>query len=356
MAEHHTDRILQILNILGFLALLWLLVRFALPWLSPLILAYLIAALLEKPVQLLLRLGWKRRAASAVMSLSVLALSIWGFAALIVRGISALNEFSQRIPELMQTVMSFIDTMQNRFNAYISASPEAVADYLNTALNALTQSLFELPSLASQSLLNLLSRTAQSSPGVLLFSVTAAIGSFLISAAFPELNAFLLAQLPAKLRRRLHELTDDIKSSFGGLLRSQLILMAMTFFELLIAFMLMHIDNALVWAVFTALVDALPVFGSGTVLLPWAGLCLIAGNSGRALALSLCWLLVNLIRSCTQAKLLGDQIGLDPLASLLAVYVGWRVWSVAGMLFFPLGLALLCRLNDKGIIKLWHSA
>ena len=62
------------------------------------------------------------------------------------------------------------------------------------------------------------------------------------------------------------------------------------------------------------------------------------------------------MRNAAQAKLLGDQIGLDPLASLLSVYVGWRVAGVGGMLLFPLGLMVLIRLNDRGVVRLWRSA
>lgn len=355
VAEHFAENLMRIFNIVVFVVLAWLTIRFALPWLSPLIIAYFLAALMEKPVQFLLRFGWKRKYASALLSVCVLGLCGWGLTALIIKGVSALTRFSASLPELMQSIMSFISDIQSRLVEYVSASPDGVSDYLDMAINALTQSLYEIPSLVSQLLLNILSKTAQSSPGVLLFAVTAGIGSFMISASYPGVNAFLLAQLPLRLRRRLNELADDLKGSFGGMLRAQLILMCMTFFELLVAFLILKIDNAFALALFTAVVDALPVFGSGTVLLPWAAYCLISDKAKLAIALAVCWVLVNVIRSLTQAKLMGDQIGLNPLASLLAVYVGWRVWSVAGMLVFPLLLALLCRLNEKGIVKLWQE-
>ena len=105
----------------------------------------------------------------------------------------------------------------------------------------------------------------------------------------------------------------------------------------------------------TALVDALPVFGTGTVLLPWAAYCLLSGAAARGIGLLISWGVTNLVRSCAQAKLLGDQIGLDPLASLTAIYIGWRVKGVIGMLLFPLILVTLCQLNDRGVIRLWKE-
>ena len=156
--------------------------------------------------------------------------------------------------------------------------------------------------------------TAQASPDTLLFIVTTGIGTYFISAAFPKINAFILAQLPSGFRQRLEGLGADLRGSFGGFMRAQLILMAMTFIELLIAFLLLGVRGALGIAAVTALIDALPVFGTGVVLVPWAVFCLLLGSTGRAIGLIVCWALVNLVRSCTQAKLLGDQIGLDPIA------------------------------------------
>ena len=91
------------------------------------------------------------------------------------------------------------------------------------------------------------------------------------------------------------------------------------------------------------------------MLVPWAIFCLLLGNTGRAIGLIICWAFVNLVRSCTQAKLLGDQIGLDPIASLAAIYVGWRVCGVWGMLLFPILLVTVQQLNDRGVIRLWKS-
>ena len=197
---------------------------------------------------------------------------------------------------------------------------------------------------------------SQSSGDVLLFAVTAGIGTFFLSASFPRTLAFLRAQLPDSWVQRAAEMGPDLKGSFGALLRAQLILMAMTFFELLLAFLLLRIPRAAGMAALTALVDALPVFGTGTVLLPWAAYCLLLEDLGRGVGLIICWAMVNLVRTSAQAKLLGDQIGLDPLASLIAIYVGWRVWSVWGMLMFPVLLVTLRQLNDKGVLRLWKSA
>ena len=92
----------------------------------------------------------------------------------------------------------------------------------------------------------------------------------------------------------------------------------------------------LLLALVTALIDALPVLGTGTVLLPWAVWLLLTGNMPLGVGLVLTYAGVTITHQSIQAKLLGDQLGLHPLATLGAIWLGFRVWGVAGMIVFPL--------------------
>lgn len=334
---------------------IWLAVRYLLPWAAPFLVAYALAALLELPVKALVRRGWRRKAASGLISAGVFALLLWGAAALAVRGIGAATDFVRRVPGLMAIFEQRLGEVEQRVSAYAQSAPEGVGEYLSAAIETIGQGLYELLTLLSQRALDALAKAAQASPNTLLFIITAGVGTYFISAAFPRTNAFIAAQLPEDFRAKLTGLGRDLRGSFGGFMRSQLILMAMTFFELLIAFLALRIDGAPGLAAVTALVDALPVFGTGTVLIPWALYCLLLGETGRGVGLVISWAATNIVRSCVQAKLVGDQIGLDPIASLLAIYVGWRVCGVLGMLLFPLLLVTLQQLNERGVIKLWKN-
>ena len=329
--------------------------RYLLPWTAPLLTAWALAALLEPLVAFLTRRRWRRGAAAGLCTMAALGLILWGLSALIVRGLAAAGELTRALPSLMQALSLRLGDLENVIEQHIRAVPAPAAGILEKAISGLAQSAAALPAQLSRGLVGLLSRLAQGSPDALLFLVTAALGTYFISASFPTVNAFLLAQLPEGFRRRLEGLGADLKSGFGGLLRAQLILMGMTFFELLAAFLLLHVPGAAMLAGVTALIDALPVFGTGAVLVPWALVSLLLGETRRGFGLLVTWGLAELLRNAAQAKLLGDQIGLDPLASLLSVYVGWRVAGVGGMLLFPLGLMVLIRLNDRGVVRLWKN-
>lgn len=339
----------------GAVGLIWLAVRFLLPWAAPFILAWCIAAVLELPVSFLVRRRWRRAAASALCTVAVLSLLIWGVGAILWEGFGKLGGLAQELPVLMEAVTDKLDELEAAAQSHISTAPEAGAMFLEMAGAAITDALASLPEYISRAAVGFITRTAQASPNTLLFIVTVSIGSYFISASFPRVNSFLLAQLPSSLHVKLKGLGADLKSSFGGVFRSQLILMLLTFFQLLVAFWMLGVESAIELAAVTAVVDALPVFGTGAVLMPWAFCALLLGDSRRGIGLLVSWLVISVVRSCVQAKLMGDQIGLDPLASLISIYVGWRVWGIGGMLLFPVLLVTLQQLNERGIIKLWKN-
>ena len=355
MGKGAAKYLLALLYTAAAVGAIWLAVRFLLPWTAPFLLAFSLAALMERPVRALARRGLKRSAAAGIFTLALLGLIIWAAAALTAWAVSAATGFAGELPGLMESLGRGLSSLERTALAYIAAAPEGVSAYLESAMDAVAGLLYSLPERLSQWALDAVARAAQNSPDMILFAVTAGIGTYFLSASFPRVIAFLMAQLPSELRRKLEGLGRDLKSSFGGFFRAQLILMAMTFFELLLAFLLLNVKGAAALAAVTALVDALPVFGTGLILLPWAAYSLLLGETGLGLGLVISWAAVNLIRNCVQAKLLGDQIGLDPIASLMAMYVGWRVWHVWGMLLFPSLLVTICQLNDRGLIKLWKS-
>lgn len=355
MQERLARGLLVLLEAAAVVGAVWLSLRFLLPWTAPFLAAWALAALLEPAVRFLVRRRWRRSAASALCCLTALGLLGWGLAALLSRGLGAATDFVRELPELVQTIAARIAALETQLETRLRAAGDGSAFFFEQGLRTLSGALSALPAQVSRGALGLLSRAAQASPDILLFLVTAAIGSYFLSASFPKVRAFLLAQLPDGLRQRLEELGTDLKNGFGGVLRAQLILMVMTFFELLTALLLLRVRGAAGIAALTALIDALPVFGTGIVLLPWALGCLLLGDARRGVGLLLAWGVTCLVRSCAQAKLLGDQIGLDPLASLLSVYVGWRVCGVWGMLLFPIMLMSLIQLNARGVVHLWKQ-
>ena len=332
----------------AFAAALWLAGRFVLPLLAPFFAAFALAALMEGAVRLLIRRGLPRRAAAAVMTLLALGLS----AALPLLLIGRLSElaasFAGLVPSLASALGEKLAALEELAARCAASAPEGFPDSLRAALKTAEASLGELPARLSGRLLTLAAAAAQNAPGILLFLISFFLGTYFFSASWPALLAFFRERLPEPSRQRFEELAADLRGSFGGWLRAQGILAGMTFVELLGLFLLLRVRAAAPLAALTALVDALPVFGTGIVLIPWALGELLLDELGRGLALLFGWGLGMLARNLLQARLLSGQIGIHPLVSLISLYVGWRVWGVWGMLVFPLLFAMLQRLFERG--------
>ena len=329
---------------------LWLGVKFILPLAAPFLVAYLTALALEWAVRLLMRWGLRRSVASAAVTVSAVGLFVWGLTSLTLRGVSAATEYVKELPALVGQLALRLRSVDFWCGELASSAPDGTEELVTNVIASVTDSLYSIPEKASGKLLALLGRLTQSAPHILLFAVTVGIGTYLFSAALPRVNAFLLSLLPEKLRRRLDIISEGVRNSFGGFIRSQLIMIGVTFFELLLGFLLLKIPGAVTAAVLTAIIDALPVFGTGAVLIPWGLICLLTGKVSRGAWLLALWGLIAIVQNCMQAKLVGDQIGLDPISSLISIYVGWCLWGVWGMLLCPILVVTLRQLQDAGAL------
>lgn len=148
---------------------------------------------------------------------------------------------------------------------------------------------------------------------------------------------------------KLAGLKREIKRYVGGYVRAQLIIMCISFAILMIGFSIMGIKYALVLALATAVVDALPFFGSGTVLIPWAAVSFISGSFSTGIRLIIIYLTVLLMRQFVEPKLVSKNIGMHPILTLMSMYVGYRVFSIGGMILGPLVMMLIISFYKVGL-------
>lgn len=332
-------------------ALVLLAIRYLVPYTAPLLVALATACLLEGAVRFLCSRARLPRPAAAglcvMLLLGAVSAVLWlACTRLLAEGRALL----ERLPELIETVSATLAGWRERLSGYLGAD-----GYFGRMADAVAARLREVPAGLSGEILSRIPKTAAATPDVLMFAVTAIIGAYFISSSFPQLMHFFALQLPERARERARVIRRDLRDTLGRWLRAQLIMLLITFCELTIAFLLLGISYAFLLALFTAVIDALPVLGTGTVLLPWAVYDLLTGATAEGVGLVITYVAVTVLRSCIQAKLLGDQLGLHPLATLAAIYIGYRAWGVAGMIVLPIVAISLSRLNDSRLIHLWKT-
>ena len=176
---------------------------------------------------------------------------------------------------------------------------------------------------------------------------TCVLAVFFTSASYPELCAALEHAVPEETMAKLRLFRGGVMASLARWLRAQATLSCITFFELLLGFLLMHQDYALLLAFLITLLDALPVFGTGTALVPWAVFTLLFGFPPKAIVLLALYLCTLITRNTLEPKLISAQAGLPPIASLFAMYLGYCTFGVAGMVLFPFFLLLLSQIRKN---------
>lgn len=331
-----------------------LFIRYILPLLAPFLIALCLSAAMEPVVRFMTAHGnFPRSAAAGICTLFLLGIILALLSWAIGRGAAGLVSLSAELPEILTDILDNFRVLKALVSHYISSAPDAVGEYLRSALDALESQLASVPAWLSAKLPAVISFAVEKTPSTLLMLVTLGLGVYFISASYPNLKEFILRQIPERFRSEVQRVRRDLRSTMGQWLKAQLILMAVTFFELILAFSLLKLRCSVALAAVTALVDALPILGTGTILLPWSLWCFLSGEANMGVGLIVTYAAVTLLRSCFEAKLVGDQLGLHPLVSLFSIYVGFRVCGVLGMFVFPIIAVTVCKLNDSGVIKLW---
>lgn len=340
------------LYVLGAGALL-LGLPYVLPLAGPFLIAFAVAAAMEPAVAGLHKRGVPRGLAAGI--LTVLLLTVLGIllSLTVSGGLSALASFARRAPDLLQSLSDALADLQQRLLGLIRKAPDSVIEQLTVALDALAGELYAVPVWLSEHLLALAAGAAKRSPDLLLFTATTAIGVYFFSASYREIMDFIRRQLPQTAQKKARRAWSGLRGACGGYLRVQLMLVGITFLELCLLFFLMGQARPLFLAGVVALVDALPVLGAGTVLLPWAAYALLTGGTAQGMALLVGYAVIAAVRNAIQAKLMDDQLGLHPAASLICIYVGWKLAGFAGMLLLPIAAVVLKELNDTGVVRLW---
>ena len=175
-----------------------------------------------------------------------------------------------------------------------------------------------------------------------------------------EISTFLKKHIPKSIQMRALELKTEIKKYMGGYLRAQMIIMSISFVILLIGLLILRVEYSLIIAIAIAIFDALPFFGSGAVLIPWAIVNFLSGEATRGVGLLIIYLSVLLMRQLIEPKIVSKSIGMHPLLTLMSMYAGYKIFSIGGLILGPLTLTLIISFYKvglfDGIIKITRLA
>ena len=312
---------------------LYLGVRYLLPVSLPFLAGALLALAAEPLVSLCVKGLKLPRGVAAGVGVSLSVFLLMGI--LTVLGAAALRQLAGlqlRLPDLTAQAQSFKDWLI----ATADKAPEAVRSLAQrTVLEAFDdgQLLMEQVTTRLPGLVTGLGSFLGSS---VLSVGTGLLSAYLISARLPLLGKQVKAKLPAAWAEKGLPALKRLLRSLWAWCKAQAGLAGITFLIVSAGLWLMKIPRSLLLGFLIALVDAVPILGTGTVLVPWAVIVLLQGNLSRGVGLLATYAVAAVTRTVLEPRLLGRQLGLDPLATLIAMYFGYRFWGIPGLLFTPI--------------------
>lgn len=349
MSTEKLSRIFYILGILFFgIILLYVGISKVLIYFLPFLIAALIAALIEP---LVVRVqNWlhiPRAASSFIVLIAVLALAgfIIGYG-----GYQAIKEliiFSRSVGEYSSSIYNTI--MQHVYNLqeYVKGLPPVQASAVQNAIN---QAMSYLAN-ALQYLVNVIMGIANSIPSLIWGTVVCIVSAFFMSKDKDVILGFIIKQIPKKVIESGGYIKTDLFKTVFGFLRAELIIMTVTFLEVSFGFMLMGYKYPFLIGLAVAIIDILPVLGTGSVLVPWALILMIFyRNFTLAAYILILYGIVFFVRQMLEPRIVGKSIGLHPLVTLMAMYIGSQVMGFAGLILGPVILIAIKTFQKAGLL------
>lgn len=342
------------LRLLLWCVILWAAVRLGPPLVSlfaPFLLAFFVAWGLSPVVRWLYE---RFRLPRTVSTLGLLILVFVALGALVWGLVSAaageIAELALDWEGLVASLQTLVQDLGERFSRGIELLP----DSLQRAVDTLVERTFDwleisIPRILSAGM-DYAANVARALPSFAVASVVFVMASYFFTTDFPRLRSTVADKLPQGPRFLCAQIKRAASAGFGGYIKSQVILSIGVFFILMGGFLLVRQPYFLLLALSLAVLDFIPIIGSGTVMVPWAVVDVVLGNYRHALGLMAVWGLVALFRRVAEPKILGDQTGLPPLLSLASVYVGMKLAGVAGMILGPVLCLVALNLCRSGVL------
>lgn len=364
--------IINIVYTVILIALFYLFFKFAFGTILPIICAIVAAMILQKPVNFICKkTPLKRGLVSALSVLFAFAVVISGLILILIWVGSEFKGFFQYIMIEFEDMPALIHKIEGYIANAIGFLPEklesTVMDFISEKLSTLTTPTVT-PNEPSASIdLSMLStplkgiwNTAKQIPTTLVSIVVAIVACCFMTADFASVKKLVLGFFQPDTRTKIVRAKRLLFPSLGKMAKAYGIIITITFCELSLGLFLLKLmgiyDSGYIFviAILTAIIDIVPVLGTGTVLIPWAVISLLNANYPLAIGLIVMYACITVIRQIIEPKLVAAQLGIPAFLTIVSMFIGSQIFGVIGIFILPITIVMLKLLNDEGIIHIFH--
>ena len=229
-------------------------------------------------------------------------------------------------------VYNYITSLINELDPELMSVVKVIADALSSALN-------DLVSVISEYVVGLISGIVSFVPSLFISTVIMIISTFFFVVDYDKMNDFFSNSLPQKWSNGLEEIKYYLRNTLLVVIRSYAIIMLLTFTELSIMFSICGIEYPFLIAIIIAIFDIMPVLGTGGIMLPWAIISMVLGNYILGIELIIMYIIVTVVRNYVEPKVVGAQLGLHPIVTLISMFIGLRLFGFLGLFGLPIAIS-----------------
>lgn len=309
--------------------------KFLFPVLLPFLISYAIACITTKPaIYLEKRMKTSRKGIRVLISLlSLTALSIGTFFIVKYAGIAIWRAAGEALEgdKVSIIINKILEPIEAAFGDMM---PDELESEITNALMTMLSTIFSSLGSALTSLVSFL-------PKMFLFLVITLISLIYFALDLEKINEKVKALLPEALSKKIVNVREKFLSVGVKYIYSYLIIMTITFSVVLSGFLILKIRHGVLLALTIAFFDIFPVIGVGTVLIPWAVIELIIGNTAKGIGLIILFVVNELIRQFSEPKILGKNLNMHPVITLFLIYASISIFGVAGILLIPIFVVII---------------
>lgn len=332
------------------LALIFIVLKYVVPILLPFMVGFLIAFFLKPLINKISEKTHKKRRLVAILTLIVFYILLTTL--LIVLGSRAvifLRDAFKMLPNLYSNAIDpALTSIQNMLLDFLEGFDESTRDVIASIGESMNDGLGNLIAAISSAALTIATNAASSLPAFLVSFLITIISSFFCVVDYYKITAFIVRLIPPRGKEVLFKIKEhgiDVLLKFA---KAYAILMFLTFVEVSIGLSLLGIDYAILIAAGTAIVDILPVLGTGTILIPWGVVNLLLGNFPLGIGLLVLYAIITIVRQTLEPRVVGNQIGLYPLVTLMCMFVGSYLFGIVGLFGVPIAVTIMVQLHRSG--------
>lgn len=353
-----------------FIAAFFLFMKYAFGTVLPFIVAFIIAALLQRPIRFITSKSKKipKGVTGVVLSVLVFAVILGLFSLVGVRIVLAVKDLILYFTDRCSNLGEFFDFLKTSYlNLEISRMlPSEANNAVTSGIDSISEYIVsgDIFSTVSENITKFISPIGSAIskvPSLLIGFLVSVIATCFMTSSYDDIKAFIVRQFSDENQSKLRRAKHIVLSSVGKMIKAYAAIIGITTCEIFIGLSIMKLikiydgTHILLLSFIIACIDIIPVLGTGTVVIPWSVYSFLTGNIGMGIGLLVLYAVITVIRQVIEPKLVAGQVGISPVVTIMAMFIGVKIFGAMGIFIFPFIVIIINLLNEEGIIHLFKS-